>query len=39
VPLLCDGPGAPDGTVASGPGATVWAADADQLDILLTDKA
>jgi MerR family transcriptional regulator, light-induced transcriptional regulator len=39
VPLLCGGPGMPNGTVARGLGADGWAADADQLDTLLTDRA
>jgi methanogenic corrinoid protein MtbC1 len=39
VPLLCGGPGVPDGTVARRLGAGGWAADADQLDTLLTNRA
>ena len=37
VPLLCGGPGVPDG-LARRLGAG-WAADADQLDTVLTDRA
>jgi methanogenic corrinoid protein MtbC1 len=39
VPLLAGGPGVPDPTVDRRLGADGWAADADQLDALLTDRA
>jgi hypothetical protein len=37
VPLLAGGPGVPDATVARRLGGDGWAADADQLDALLSD--